>query len=91
MAEHTPATDATPDAPRRIAYGHRQHEQSASRDQGHYLQSKVRSDVWQVLERLRHQHGLSISGAAHHLMRLGAGLDPLPPLNTSTHVPSHGD
>jgi hypothetical protein len=51
----------------------------------------VRSDVWQVLQQLRQQHGLSISGAAHHLMRLGAGLDPLPPLNTHTHIPSHGD
>ena len=38
-------------------------------------------DVWGVLQQLRQQHGLSISGAAHHLMRLGAGLDPLPPLD----------
>ena len=27
------------------------------------------------------RHGLSRSGAVHHLVRLGAGLDPLPPLN----------
>jgi hypothetical protein len=26
------------------------------------------------------RHNLSASGAAHHLMRLGAGLAPLPPL-----------
>ena len=69
---------------RRIAYGHRQHERSAALDGGHYLQSKVRSDVWAVLQQLRQQHALSISGAAHHLMRLGAGLDPLPPLDHFT-------
>jgi len=76
--------------PRRIAYGHRQHEQPRAPDGGHYLQSKVRSDVWQALQQLRQQHGLSISGAAHHLMRLGAGLEPLPPLNTSP-LKTHGD
>lgn len=66
---------------RRIAYGHRQHEQGCGRPSGHYLQAKVRGDVWAVLQQLRQQHALSISGAAHHLMRLGAGLDPLPPLD----------
>jgi hypothetical protein len=69
---------------RRIAYGHRQHERPTASDGGHYLQSKVRSDVWAVLQQLRKQHALSISGAAHHLMRLGAGLDPLPPLDQLT-------
>lgn len=69
---------------RRVAYGHRQHERPATTDGGHYLQSKVRSDVWAVLQQLRQQHALSISGAAHHLMRLGAGLDPLPPLDQFT-------
>jgi hypothetical protein len=69
---------------RRIAYGHRQHERPAAADGGHYLQSKVRGDVWAVLQQLRQQHALSISGAAHHLMRLGAGLDPLPPLDHFT-------
>jgi hypothetical protein len=66
---------------RRIAYGHRQHEQGSGRPSGHYLQAKVRGDVWAVLQQLRQQHALSISGAAHHLMRLGAGLEPLPPLD----------
>ena len=69
---------------RRIAYGHRQHERPPAPDGGHYLQSKVRSDVWAVLQQLRQQHALSISGAAHHLMRLGAGLEPLPPLDQLT-------
>lgn len=31
---------------RRIAYGHRQHEQGRGKPSGHYLHSKVRSDVW---------------------------------------------
>lgn len=69
---------------RRIAYGHRLHQQQPAPDDGHYLQSKVRSDVWAALQELRQQHDLTISGAAHHLMRLGAGLDPLPPLNQFT-------
>jgi hypothetical protein len=89
MTEHSPKSGAAAGGGRRIAYGHRQHEASPRPDGGHYLQSKVRSDVWQVLQQLRQQHGLSISGAAHHLMRLGAGLAPLPPLNT--HTLPHGD
>ncbi len=71
-------------SPRPIAYGHRLHQRPAAADTGHYLHSKVRSDVWGVLQQLGQQHGLSISGAAHHLMRLGAGLDPLPPLDHLT-------
>lgn len=47
-----------------------------------YLQSCVRDDVWAVIQQLRADHDLSISGAAHHLMRLGAGLPPLPPLDS---------
>lgn len=50
---------------------------------GFYLQACVRPDVWAVIEQLRTEHDLTISGAAHHLMRLGAGLDPLPPLNSN--------
>jgi hypothetical protein len=35
---------------------------------------------------------LGLSGAAHHLLRLGAGLEPLIPLSTSTvSSDSHGD
>jgi hypothetical protein len=89
MTEHSPKSRAAAGCGRRIAYGHRQHEASPRPDGGHYLQSKVRSDVWLVLQQLRQQHGLSISGAAHHLMRLGAGLAPLPPLHS--HTATHGD
>ena len=54
-----------------------------SGDGNHYLQTCVRPDVWDAIQQLRTRHGLTVSGAAHHLMRLGAGLDPLPPLNSS--------
>jgi hypothetical protein len=47
-----------------------------------YLQVCVHDDVWAVVQRLREDHNLSTSGAAHHLMRLGAGLPPLPPLDS---------
>jgi hypothetical protein len=47
-----------------------------------YLQACVRDDVWAAVQQLRERHNLSISGAAHHLMRLGAGLPPLPPLDS---------
>lgn len=48
----------------------------------HYLQVCVRDDVWAAVSELRERHDLSISGAAHHLMRLGAGLPPLSPLDS---------
>jgi hypothetical protein len=44
------------------------------------------------VRQLSAEHQLSLSGAAHHLLRLGAGLDPLLPLSTSTvSSDSHGD
>ncbi|MFN9661655.1 MAG: hypothetical protein ACK6BC_15045 [Cyanobacteriota bacterium] len=45
----------------------------------HYLQVMVYSDCHRKLRDLMDRHNLSASGAAHHLMRLGAGLSPLPP------------
>jgi hypothetical protein len=47
----------------------------------HYLQVMVYSDCHRKLRELMERHNLSASGAAHHLMRLGAGLPPLPPLD----------
>jgi hypothetical protein len=44
----------------------------------------VYGDCHQKLQELMSRHNLSTSGAAHHLMRLGAGLPPLPPLDTLT-------
>ena len=46
----------------------------------HYLQVMVYADCHRKLRELMERHNLSASGAAHHLMRLGAGLAPLPPL-----------
>ena len=59
------------------SYGERP---SISQDR-HYVQVMVYGDCHQQLRELMERHNLSASGAAHHLMRLGAGLDPLPPLN----------
>ena len=47
----------------------------------HYVQVMVYGDCHQRLQELMERHNLSASGAAHHLMRLGAGLNPLPPLD----------
>ena len=52
----------------------------------HYLQVMVYADCHRKLRELMERHNLSASGAAHHLMRLGAGLSPLPP----PHLPPVG-
>jgi hypothetical protein len=41
----------------------------------------LRPDAAAAVMALVQSHGLSRSGAAHHLIRLGAGLPPLPPFN----------
>lgn len=55
-----------------------------TKDERHYLQTCVRPDVWAAIKQLQAEHDLTISGAAHHLMRLGAGLQPLYPFSDST-------
>ena len=72
-----PMSDATQKRGR--SYGHRMHQRQTT--ERHYLQSCVRSDVWAAIQELVEANGLSISGAAHHLMRLGAGLPPLHPFD----------
>jgi ribosomal protein L40E len=60
----------------------------------HYLCVCVHSDIYRQVQQLAAEHQLSLSGAAHHLLRLGAGLDPLLPLPKSTSTvssDSHGD
>jgi hypothetical protein len=37
----------------------------------------LRPDAYQAVVEAMAQHNLSASGAVHHLVRLGAGLDPL--------------
>jgi hypothetical protein len=61
------------------SYGHPMHTPSTTGRK--YIQVCVRGDVWEVIQALQAQHNLTISGAAHHLMRLGANLQPLPPLD----------
>jgi hypothetical protein len=51
------------------------------RDGQHIISTCIRPDVWAVVQQLQADHGLTISGAAHHLMRLGAGLQPLYPFS----------
>jgi hypothetical protein len=54
----------------------------------------VHSDVYRQVKQLATDHQLSLSGAAHHLLRLGAGLEPLLPLSSSPSTvssKSHGD
>ena len=41
----------------------------------------LQPDAAAAVQALVERHGLSRSGAAHHLVRLGAGLPPLHPLN----------
>jgi hypothetical protein len=65
--------------PRGKSYGHPMYQ--AQGEQRHYLQACVKPDVWAVIQQLKADHGITISGAAHHLMRLGAGLPPLFPFN----------
>lgn len=75
----------------RRAYARPQPRQRYGR---HYLCVCVHSDVYRQVRELSDEHQLSLSGAAHHLLRLGAGLEPLLPLTTSTTTvasDSHGD
>jgi hypothetical protein len=45
----------------------------------------LRSDSATAVLNLAKKHRLSRAGAAHHLIRLGAGLKPLPPLDRISH------
>ena len=60
----------------------------------HTLCVCVHSDVYRHVRQLAADHQLSLSGAAHHLLRLGAGLEPLLPLtsfSTPLNSKAHGD
>ena len=73
----TPAGHRTASQRRPRGYG----ERPTISQERHYLQVMVYSDCHSKLRELMQRHNLSASGAAHHLMRLGAGLKPLPPLD----------
>ena len=49
----------------------------------HTLCVCVHTDIYRQVKQLATEHQLSLSGAAHHLLRLGAGLEPLLPLSFS--------
>ena len=49
----------------------------------HTLCVCVHSDIYRQVQQLAAEQQLSLSGAAHHLLRLGAGLEPLLPLSSS--------
>jgi hypothetical protein len=72
----TPTGHPKVNARRHRRYG----ERPTISQERHYLQVMVYADCHRKLRELMQRHNLSASGAAHHLIRLGAGLPPLPPL-----------
>lgn len=46
--------------------------------------ASIHSDTRDRLEHFRTLHGLTVSGAVHHLLRLQLGLQPLRPLDTDS-------
>ena len=56
-------------------------------EENYYVTAMLRPDAAAAVFAVMREHGLSKSGAVHHLVRLGAGLSPLPPLDTTT---THG-
>jgi hypothetical protein len=72
-----PAPASTPTTYGRPVYGRRQKPAKSSV----IVVVTLRQDAAAAVLDLVTRHGLSRSGAAHHLIRLGAGLSPLPPLD----------
>ena len=63
-------------------YGRRVYGQQQEQAQGTVVVTvTLRPDAAAAVLDLVERHGLSRSGAAHHWIRLGAGLPPLPPLD----------
>lgn len=69
----------TPEPDRPKPYGRRRRRV----EPGLVVMVRLAPDAAGVVLHLVNQHGISRSGAAHHLLRLGAGLAPLPPLDQS--------
>lgn len=72
-----PAPASSPTTYGRPVYGRRQEPAKGSI----VVVVTLRKDAAAAVLDLVIRHGLSRSGAAHHLIRLGAGLKPLPPLD----------
>ena len=62
----------TPEPERFRPYGRRSAVPSGFR-----VMTVLRMDSHAAVRQVMRQHNLSASGAVHHLVRLGAGLDPL--------------
>lgn len=71
----TSAQASEPDPPK--PYGRRR----ARADAALTVMVSLAPDAAGVVLHLCKKHGISRSGAVHHLLRLGAGLAPLPPLD----------
>jgi hypothetical protein len=70
-----------PDGPT-VNYGRRVYGRAQKRAEATLtVMVTLRSDSAGAVLKLARKHRLSRAGAAHHLIRLGAGLKPLPPLN----------
>lgn len=61
-----------------VPYGRRRTEPAQP---GMTVVVALAADAAAAVQQLIDDHGLSRSGAVHHLVRLGAGLAPLPPLD----------
>ena len=68
-------TKQPPKATRPTPYGRPQRRQQPSS----YVMTALRDDAMEAVQTVMTTHGLSRSGAVHHLVRLGAGLPPLLP------------
>jgi hypothetical protein len=72
-----PISASPPTTYGRPVYGRRQQPADGST----IVVVTLRQDAAAAVLDLVARHGISRSGAAHHLIRLGAGLKPLPPLD----------
>lgn len=65
-----------------VTYGRRIYGKSQKRAEGTVVvMVTLRQDSAAAVLKLVQRHNISRGGAAHHLIRLGAGLKPLRPLN----------
>ena len=87
MADQTPESKSrrpslpAPDGPT-VNYGRRVYGRAQKRAEATTnVQVSLRADTAIAVLKVMKKHRLSRAGAAHHLIRLGAGLKPLPPLD----------
>jgi hypothetical protein len=89
MADQTPKPKPKPKRPSlpapdgpTVNYGRRVYGKAQKRaEKTTTVAVTLRSDSAAAVLKVMNRHGISRAGAAHHLIRLGAGLKPLPPLD----------